>query len=175
MTKTSERAGQAIASARRIVRLREAFVQDPDAVAECAATVPGPDNIRLTRRVRHSRGGARFRPPVLGRRCPPPPRPRGAREPVFAYGLPAAKGKEGGGRPLLARLRPHIRLRRRPARPVGGRSPGLASSSGWPWAPSARTSTPRVFRCHGSAVTRNDEQRSQGMRSTVVSATGRVR
>ncbi|MEV0604666.1 hypothetical protein AB0I82_35950 [Streptomyces sp. NPDC050315] len=45
-TKTSEQAGKAIASARRIVRLLEAFGQDPGAVAEFAATVPGgPDNI----------------------------------------------------------------------------------------------------------------------------------
>lgn len=39
--KTSEESGQAIASARRIVRLLEAFEQDPDAAAEFAATVPG--------------------------------------------------------------------------------------------------------------------------------------
>ncbi|MGQ4465245.1 hypothetical protein ACN6LC_004645 [Streptomyces violaceoruber] len=39
--KTSKEAGQAIASARRIVRLLEAFGQDPDAVAEFAATAPG--------------------------------------------------------------------------------------------------------------------------------------
>ncbi|MFC6063754.1 hypothetical protein [Streptomyces ochraceiscleroticus] len=45
-TKTSEKAGQAIASARRIVRLLDAFGQDPEVVAEFAATVPGgPDNI----------------------------------------------------------------------------------------------------------------------------------
>ncbi|MFL4910652.1 hypothetical protein ACJ6WF_48085 [Streptomyces sp. MMS24-I2-30] len=39
--KPSKEAGQAIASARRIVRLLEAFDQDPDTVAEFAATVPG--------------------------------------------------------------------------------------------------------------------------------------
>lgn len=39
--RTSKEAGQAIASARRIVQLLEAFDQDPDAVAEFAATVPG--------------------------------------------------------------------------------------------------------------------------------------
>ncbi|WP_326674416.1 hypothetical protein [Streptomyces sp. NBC_01257] len=38
---TSRQAGQAIASARRIVRLLEAFDQDPAAVAEFAATAPG--------------------------------------------------------------------------------------------------------------------------------------
>ncbi|MCX4451633.1 hypothetical protein [Streptomyces sp. NBC_01789] len=39
--RTSQQAGQAIASARRIVRLLNAFGQDPAAVAEFAATVPG--------------------------------------------------------------------------------------------------------------------------------------
>lgn len=39
--RTNEKAGQAIASARRIVRLLDAFGQDPDAAAEFAATVPG--------------------------------------------------------------------------------------------------------------------------------------
>jgi hypothetical protein len=39
--KTSKEAGQAIASARRIVRLLEAFKQDPDVVAQFAATAPG--------------------------------------------------------------------------------------------------------------------------------------
>ncbi|MFD5728452.1 hypothetical protein ACFWMT_20485 [Streptomyces sp. NPDC058368] len=39
--RTSQLAGQAIASARRIVRLLDAFEQDPAAVAEFAATTPG--------------------------------------------------------------------------------------------------------------------------------------
>ncbi|MFF1716247.1 hypothetical protein [Streptomyces sp. NPDC058268] len=39
--KSCEESGQAIASARRIVRLLDAFEQDPDDVAEFAAAVPG--------------------------------------------------------------------------------------------------------------------------------------